>query len=315
MKANPMPAVVQHLAHRIDRIDVASGLELLDGAQHHHPGRQGQFRRPGEVTGRNPTGGRGRHPHRDRVDHRVLPCDPCRRRTRTDAERRSAREPRLRRQGIRDAHGRWPAAVRNRRGARARRCCANTPRRASNLLGFHVFAGSQNLNAAIIAEAQRRTVDLVSQLAEHLPTPVRYLNLGGGFGIPYVEADRPLDLAAVAGNLHDLVDGPIAAADAGGQSGDRARPLHRGGMRCLRHPGARPQGVPRQDLPVVDGGMHHQLAASGNFGQAIRRNYPVSSATVPMLPSTRTPRSWAASARRSTFSVTTSNSRRQRSTT
>jgi diaminopimelate decarboxylase len=26
---------------------------------------------------------------------------------------------------------------------------------------------------------------------------------------------------------------------------------------------------------VVDGGMHHQLAASGNFGQAIRRNYPV----------------------------------------
>jgi len=26
---------------------------------------------------------------------------------------------------------------------------------------------------------------------------------------------------------------------------------------------------------VVDGGMHHQLAASGNFGQAIRRNYPL----------------------------------------
>ena len=26
---------------------------------------------------------------------------------------------------------------------------------------------------------------------------------------------------------------------------------------------------------VVDGGLHHQLAASGNFGQAIRRNYPV----------------------------------------
>ena len=26
---------------------------------------------------------------------------------------------------------------------------------------------------------------------------------------------------------------------------------------------------------VVDGGLHHQLAASGNFGQVIRRNYPV----------------------------------------
>jgi diaminopimelate decarboxylase len=26
---------------------------------------------------------------------------------------------------------------------------------------------------------------------------------------------------------------------------------------------------------VTDGGMHHQLAASGNFGQVIRRNYPI----------------------------------------
>ncbi len=26
---------------------------------------------------------------------------------------------------------------------------------------------------------------------------------------------------------------------------------------------------------VVDGGLHHNLAASGNFGQVIRKNYPV----------------------------------------
>ena len=26
---------------------------------------------------------------------------------------------------------------------------------------------------------------------------------------------------------------------------------------------------------VVDGGLHHQVAASGNFGAAIRRNYPL----------------------------------------
>jgi diaminopimelate decarboxylase len=26
---------------------------------------------------------------------------------------------------------------------------------------------------------------------------------------------------------------------------------------------------------IVDGGMQHQLAASGNFGQVVRRNYPV----------------------------------------
>jgi diaminopimelate decarboxylase len=26
---------------------------------------------------------------------------------------------------------------------------------------------------------------------------------------------------------------------------------------------------------ITDGGLHHHLAASGNFGQVIRRNYPV----------------------------------------
>ena len=26
---------------------------------------------------------------------------------------------------------------------------------------------------------------------------------------------------------------------------------------------------------VTDGGLHHHLAASGNFGQVIRKNYPV----------------------------------------
>jgi diaminopimelate decarboxylase len=30
---------------------------------------------------------------------------------------------------------------------------------------------------------------------------------------------------------------------------------------------------------VVDGGLHHHLAASGNFGQTIRKNYPVAVAT------------------------------------
>ncbi len=30
-----------------------------------------------------------------------------------------------------------------------------------------------------------------------------------------------------------------------------------------------------QTYLVTDGGLHHQLAASGNFGTVIRRNYPV----------------------------------------
>ena len=58
---------------------------------------------------------------------------------------------------------------------------------------------------------------------------------------------------------------------------------------------------------VVDGGLHHQLAASGNFGQVIRRNYPVAIGNrVDGRADARRSPSSAACARRSTCSPTTS---------
>ena len=85
------------------------------------------------------------------------------------------------------------------------------------LLGFHIFAGSQNLNADILCEAQRATVALALRLAETMPAPVRYLNIGGGFGIPYSDRDAPLDLDAIGENLEGLMadairDGEVLTA-------------------------------------------------------------------------------------------------------
>jgi diaminopimelate decarboxylase len=141
--------------------------------------------------------------------------------------------------------------------------------------GFHVFAGSQNLNADVLAEAQRKTVDLVLQLAETMPSPVEYLNLGGGFGIPYFEKDRPLDLTTVAANLAELLAGKIRVQY------PQARVVIELGRYIVGECGVyvarivdRKESRGRTFL-VVDGGLHHQLAASGNFGQIIRRNYPV----------------------------------------
>jgi diaminopimelate decarboxylase len=144
-----------------------------------------------------------------------------------------------------------------------------------DVLGFHIFAGSQNLRAEILCQAQQQTVELALRLAEHAPEPLRYLNIGGGFGIPYHEKDGPLDLDPIADNLENLMS-------------ERLRP---------NLPGAKVQielgrylvgeagfyvtrVVDRKEsrgkvFLVVDGGMHHQLAASGNFGQVIRRNYPL----------------------------------------
>ena len=67
--------------------------------------------------------------------------------------------------------------------------------------GFHIFSGSQNLQAESIAETQANTFALAYRLAEYAPGPVKTLNIGGGFGIPYFPGDTPLDLATVGVKL------------------------------------------------------------------------------------------------------------------
>lgn len=142
-------------------------------------------------------------------------------------------------------------------------------------LGFHVFAGSQNLNADIICDAQRKTVDLILALADKSPWPVRYLNMGGGFGIPYFDKDSRLDLGAVGANLSALVDGLVAP------NLPDARVVVELGRYIVGECGVYVTRIVDKKVSrgrtylVVDGGLHHQLAASGNFGQVIRRNYPV----------------------------------------
>ena len=143
------------------------------------------------------------------------------------------------------------------------------------LLGFHVFAGSQNLHAEILAEAQRKTVDLVRALADQCPWPIRYVNLGGGFGIPYFDKDKPLDLSAIGDTLAELMETEIRP------NLPHARVVIELGRYIVGECGIYvTRVIDRKELRgrtylVVDGGLHHQLAASGNFGQAIRRNYPI----------------------------------------
>lgn len=274
MKANPMPAVVQHLAGRLDRIDVASGLEMQTALD--------TTIRPGQVSFAGP----GKTPAEIRqavaagilievessTEFRRVLAAADQLGIEPDVAVRVNPDFAVKGSGMRMGGGPQQFGIDAEQVPGLLRDYATA---GANVLGFHVFAGSQNLTAATIAEAQRHTVDLVSSLAEHLPTPVRYLNLGGGFGIPYVEKDQPLDLGAVAENLHELVDGPIR------QRMPEARPVIELGRYLVGECGVYVTRVLDRKVSrgttflVVDGGMHHQLAASGNFGQAIRRNYPV----------------------------------------
>jgi len=140
--------------------------------------------------------------------------------------------------------------------------------------GFHIFSGSQNLRVEALIEAQDKTVELAVRLAAHAPGPVRMLNLGGGFGIPYFPAEQRLDLAPVAANLERVV-ARIARELPG------TEPVIELGRFLVGEAGLYvceviDRKVSRgQVFLVCNGGLHHHLAASGNFGQVIRKNYPV----------------------------------------
>lgn len=143
------------------------------------------------------------------------------------------------------------------------------------LQGFHLFAGSQNLHADLVRQAHERTVDLLLDLADRLPEPVRYLNVGGGLGIPYADRDRPLDPVAVGEPLARLVQERVRPRQ------PDARVVLELGRYLVGEAGVYVTRVVDRKVSrgrtylVVDGGMHHQLAASGNLGQVIRRNYPI----------------------------------------
>lgn len=274
VKANPMPAVVQHLAGLVDALDVASSGEMLVALDTPIGADRVSFAGPGKTTGELAQAVAAgvtielesfgeaarvvavgeRLGIRPRVAVRVNP------------------DFQVKGSGMRMGGGPQQFGV---DAEQVPALLAQLGAQDVDLLGFHVFAGSQNLNAEILMEAQRRTVDLVLQLVDDAPGPVRYVNLGGGFGVPYFEKDRPLDLEHVGTHLAELVAERIDPRL------PEAKVVIELGRYLVAESGVyvtrvvdRKESRGRTYL-VVDGGMHHQLAASGNLGQVIRRNYPL----------------------------------------
>ena len=140
--------------------------------------------------------------------------------------------------------------------------------------GFHIFSGSQNLSAQAICEAQAKALELAIQLSSHAPSAVRTVNLGGGFGIPYFPNEQPLDLVPIGTNLRVLLERAMRALPQAKLVVELGRYLvGEAGLYICR---VVDRKISRgQVFLVTDGGLHHHLAASGNFGQVLRKNYPV----------------------------------------
>ncbi len=273
MKANPMPAVVQHLAGLVDGMDVASVGEMKIALDTILP--------PGSVSFAGP--GKKMHELSSAIAAGVvLNVESAQElelivqtgeslgitpkvaiRINPDFELKSS--------GMKMGGGPKPFGV---DVERVPDMLMRLGAMGLDFVGFHIFSGSQNLHAAAIGEAHAKTFELAARLAEHAPSPVRLLNIGGGFGVPYFPGDQALDLPVIGENLRRLLpevkrqlpDARIAielgrymVAEAGIYV-----------CRILERKLSR-----EQVFLVTDGGLHHHLAASGNFGQVVRKNYPV----------------------------------------
>jgi diaminopimelate decarboxylase len=274
VKANPMPAVVQHIAGLVDSLDVASALEMRTALDTPTPPNRVSFAGPGKTAAeiRQAVAAGVTIELESAVElNRIIQAGESLG-IRPRAAIRVNPDFDVKGSGMRMGGGPQqfgvdaemvPAMIKDLTAADV------------DFYGFHIFAGSQNLRAEIIAQAQQRTVNLVVALAREVSEPIRYLNLGGGFGIPYFTKDKPLDLPHIGEKLAALLDGPIK------RHLPDARVVVELGRYIVGESGVYITRVVDRKLSrgttylVVDGGLHHQLAASGNFGQVIRRNYPL----------------------------------------
>ena len=140
--------------------------------------------------------------------------------------------------------------------------------------GVHIFAGTQILDAAILGAQYRKCIELARAVAKKLKGRLTTVDFGGGLGIPYFEGDPDLDLEAYGREVGAL----IAALD---ETFASTRFLVEPGRYLVGEAGiyvARILDVKSsrgRTYAVLDGGMNHHLAASGNLGQVIKRNFPV----------------------------------------
>ena len=273
IKANLMPAVVGHIRPLVNGFDVASMKELsvaLDaGMRADEISFAGPAKRPAELRAAIATGicinceseielGRIRDLSRDlgviaRVAVRVNPDFELK-----GAGMKMSGSPKQ--FGI-DAE-RAPAIIR-----------AVTDFGLS-FEGLQIFCGSQNLNTDAIIEAHRKTLRLAVELIAGSAQPLKTLNIGGGYGIPYFPGETPIAPATIGAALEETLSTMSDALDETAIIVELGRYIvgEAGYYICRIVDIKESQG---QLFAMVDGGLHHHLANSGNFGQVLRKNYPV----------------------------------------
>ena len=272
IKANPMPAVVQHLAGLVDGLDIASQGELFTALNSGMQATEISFAGPGKT-----------HPELKaaiaagiviniesvkeleriaKLGNELGLVPQIAIRVNPDFELKSS--------GMKMSGGPKQFGIDAELVPEILNQLHHIPVKFS---GLHIFSGSQNLQSDAIIDAHNKTFELAAKLLGESPPDYRFINIGGGFGIPYFPGDKPLQLQPIADNLQRLL---------------REYSLFREkqliielGRYLVGEAGIYVSRVVDKKISrgltylITDGGLHHHLANSGNFGQVIRKNYPV----------------------------------------
>jgi diaminopimelate decarboxylase len=273
IKANPMPEVVRHMATRVDGLDVASGRELTTALTTSVAAEDISFAGPGKSVAEL----------QQAVAAGILINleSPRELRELVAIARATGQRPKLclrvnpdfelKSSGMKMGGGPKQFGVDAEAVPQLLQSMRDLP---VEFFGFHIFSGSQNLKPESIIESQQKSVELAARLAQAAPSPVRVLNIGGGFGIPYFPGENRLDLTPIGEHLRALVPRARGLLP-------QARLVIELGRYLVGESGVYVCRVIDRKISrgqvflVTDGGLHHHLAASGNFGQVIRKNYPV----------------------------------------
>jgi diaminopimelate decarboxylase len=274
IKANPMPELVNAMARLVDGLDVASAGEMaIACAAHAHVSFAGPGKRDRELEAAIAAGvtlnleSEGEAERALAIASRLGVVPKLAVRVNPDFD--------LKGSGMRMGGGAKPFGVdADRAAALVRHVIA----KGADWRGFHIFAGSQALDAEAIAETQRETVALAARLSDEAEAAPPLVNLGGGLGIPYFPGDKSVDvellgqaLTQTLANRPAILSGSEFAIELGRYLVGEA-----GVYLCRIVDRKVSKG---ETFLITDGGLHHLLAATGNFGTVVRRNYPVAIAT------------------------------------
>ena len=273
MKANPYEPLLRHVARKVDGIDIASAGEmdiaLEAGAKADEISFAGPGKRDGDIGDAIHEGVTLNAESEGEVERALAIAAKLGKRPRLAVRVNPDFE--IKGSGMRMGGGAKPFGV---DAARAPALVRRILDSGAEWRGFHIFAGSQALDAGALIEAQTATVALAAELAEAAGAPPPLVNLGGGFGIPHFHGEQTLDVEAVGASLAGtlaarpqiLAETRFAIELGRWIVGEAGVYLTRIVDRKVSH---------GKTFLITDGGMQHQLAASGNFGQVVRRNYPL----------------------------------------